>query len=37
MSFFTVADPDKHQIVFGTKVKAYYDRARNELESLERQ
>ncbi len=37
MNFFTVADPDNHQIVFGTKNHAYYDRAREQLEHLEHQ
>lgn len=36
MSFFTVSDPDNHQIVFGTKNQAYYDRARDQLNSLDR-
>lgn len=37
MSFFTVADPDNHQIVFGTKNQAYYDSAREQIDKLERQ
>ena len=38
MSFFTVSDPDNHQIVFGEKDQAQYDRAGEEIESqLDRQ
>jgi len=36
MNFFTVADPDNHQIVFGTKNQAYYDLAREQINNLER-
>ncbi len=36
MKFFTVADPDNHQIVIGEKNQAYYDQARSEIESLKR-
>ncbi len=36
MKFFTVSDPDNHQIVLGAKNQAYYDRARDQLNSLER-
>lgn len=34
MSFFTVADPDNHQIVFGTKNQIYYDQAREQINEL---
>ena len=34
MDFFTVPDPDNHQIVIGEKNQAYYDRARNEVDNL---
>ena len=34
MNFFTVVDPDNHQIVFGTKNQAYYDQAREQLNKL---
>ena len=34
MDFFTVSDPDGHQIVFGQKHQAYYDRTREHLERL---
>lgn len=34
MHFFTVPDPDKHQIVIGEKNQAYYDQARIEIERL---
>ncbi len=34
MNFFTVVDPDNHQIVFGTKNQAYYDQAREQLNNL---
>ena len=37
MNFFTVPDPDNHQIVFGTKDQAYYDSARDQINSLKRQ
>jgi predicted lactoylglutathione lyase len=37
MNFFTVSDPDNHQIVIGEKNQAYYDKARNEIDRLERQ
>ena len=33
MSFFTVRDPDNHQIVFGEKDQAHYEQARQEIES----
>ncbi len=36
MNFFTVSDPDNHQIVFGEKNQAYYDQARKEIDSLQR-
>ncbi len=36
MSFITLADPDDHQIVFGTKNQAYYDQARKQIRDLER-
>lgn len=36
MDFFTVSDPDNHQIVFGQKNQLYYDQARTEIDSLER-
>ena len=36
MHFFTVADPDNHQIVFGTKNQAYYDSAREQINNLKR-
>ena len=36
MDFFTVPDPDNHQIVFGTKNQAYYDSAREQINNLER-
>ena len=35
MSFITVPDPDNHQIVFGMKNQAYYDQARDEINSLD--
>ena len=35
MDFITIADPDNHQIVFGTKNQDYYDRAREEINSLD--
>jgi hypothetical protein len=35
MNFFTVSDPDNHQIVLGQKNQAYYDSARDQLDSLE--
>jgi predicted lactoylglutathione lyase len=35
MNFFTVSDPDNHQIVLGQKNQAYYDSARDQLNSLE--
>ena len=34
MSFFTVPDPDNHQIVIGEKNQAYYDKTRIEIDSL---
>ena len=34
MDFFTVSDPDNHQIVIGEKHQAYYDQARKEVDSL---
>ena len=34
MNFFTVPDPDNHQIVIGEKNQAYYDHARKEVDSL---
>ena len=37
MNFFTVSDPDNHQIVIGEKNQAYYDRARNEINRLKRE
>ncbi len=36
MSFITLADPDDHQIVFGTKNQAYYDQAKKQIRDLER-
>ena len=36
MSFFTVADPDNHQIVFGTKNQIYYDQAREQINNFDR-
>lgn len=36
MDFVTVPDPDNHQIVFGTKNQAYYDSARDQIDSLKR-
>ena len=36
MDFFTIADPDNHQIVIGEKNQAYYDQARREIENLKR-
>ncbi len=33
MSFFTVVDPDNHQIVFGEKNQVHYNQARNQIES----
>lgn len=35
MRFFTVSDPDNHQIVFGTKNQLYYDQAREQINSLD--
>jgi catechol 2,3-dioxygenase-like lactoylglutathione lyase family enzyme len=37
MNFFTVPDPDNHQIVFGTKNQAYYDSAREQINNLDLQ
>ncbi len=37
MNFFTVPDPDNHQIVFGTKDQAYYDLGREQINNLKRQ
>ena len=37
MNFFTVPDPDNHQIVFGTKDQAYYDLGREQINILKRQ
>ena len=37
MNFFTVPDPDNHQIVFGTKNQTYYDSAREQINDIERQ
>jgi catechol 2,3-dioxygenase-like lactoylglutathione lyase family enzyme len=34
MRFFTVSDPDHHQIVIGTKNQVYYDAARARIEAL---
>ncbi len=34
MSFFTVSDPDNHQIVFGEKNQSYYDDAREQIDKL---
>ena len=36
MDFFTVSDPDGHQIVFGRKHEAYYDEIRKRLDALPR-
>ena len=34
MNFFTISDPDKHQIVIGEKNQTYYDQARSQIDSL---
>jgi len=34
MNFFTVSDPDNHQIVFGEKNQAYYDQGRQKIDSM---
>lgn len=34
MDFFTTSDPDGHQIVFGRKNQAYYDRIAKQLEAM---
>lgn len=34
MNFFTISDPDNHQIVIGEKNQTYYDQARSEIDSL---
>lgn len=35
MSFITVADPDNHWIVFGTKNRNYYEKAREQINKLD--
>ena len=34
MNFFTISDPDNHQIVIGEKNQTYYDQARSQIDSL---
>ena len=36
MDFFTLSDPDGHQIVFGRKNLAYYDRIAKQLEEMKK-
>ncbi len=36
MDFFTVSDPDNHQIVFSRKHQTYYDEVRKRLDALPR-
>ena len=37
MRFFTVSDPDNHQIVIGEKNQAYYDQGREKINRLKRE
>jgi catechol 2,3-dioxygenase-like lactoylglutathione lyase family enzyme len=36
MDFFTISDPDGHQIVFGRKNQVYYDEVRKRIDALAR-